>query len=348
MAAALVAAPLVVQAVYPESGEETPGVATEAARPPAELPRLLASWVPEGFELANTMTETPGAEGRVVLGTAGDQSRPVVVPEGPPGTIAGASYTAYYGPPAPGPLGLPWIQLTTSSSATSALPASTAEHVTVRGRRAQLVSTPASESVLASITLHWQEARGVFVTLSAINTELTTHDLVGMADGLVQVSRGEWNAASNLPNPAEDAIVEALTPHDALGSVVVSSMGEAAYLASDGQVCAFHVDGRGQGPVSCADAGTRVNVLGDRIGFPTLLFGVMPNGATDIVATSGGTGVDGARDGVEIPQSVFLASTSDGATIYAINVGVIPDSIAFIGADGEPVEATSLDIKSDL
>ena len=337
--AATVALGVVTVQTIDKAGNDMPEVVAQAPEP-TEVPRLLAGWVPTGFELANTTEESPSGDG-------------VQFGDDTPSRGSLVSYVAYYAPPTPGPDGLPWIQVTTQDAGSAALgrtgTSASGRHATVRGRDGVLVVNQPHGSLLGSIQLAWEETPGVHVTVSAWNSELTESDVVAMAESLEAVTAEEWANAAHLNDPADAATIEALIPDSARASIIFEHRGGGAYLDSDGQACAFLADNRGQTPVTCRAPEARVHVLADRIGWPALLFGTMPKGATNILATRNGADVADAPEGIEVPPSVFLDAAADGGpTLYAVALGLLPDSITFLDDRGQAVETLPLDLEPDL
>jgi hypothetical protein len=343
--AAVVAAALVTVVVGVRSTEDkTNDTQTDVTTPPTdEVPRLLAGWVPEGFELANTLTDTATA---IAIGdiatTVGDPNA-----ESEPG--ADVSYTAYYSS-TPTAAGLGWIDITTSSDLSAREVGGTESPVTVRGHEGTMYTTAANGSIIGSISVRWEEAPNIMVTVSANNSDVTTDDVLEIAESLHPVSEEEWERGSHLNDPLSAADLQALVPEEAIASALFDFRGTAAYLRPDGQACAFLADNRSQTATVCGPSSERVNILLDRIGFPALLFGVLPDGATHVVATRDGEDVN--NDPLappDTPQQVYLATDpATGQTLYAVNVGRIPNALTFLDDQEQIVESVPLDIDPDI
>ena len=308
--AAVAAAAIVAVMVGVRSTEDKPNdTQTDVTTPPSdEVPRLLADWVPPGFELARTSTE-------------------------------GAVYTAYYSA-APTAAGLAWMEITTSVDGGGRLASGTETPVTVRGHDGTMYTREAQGSIIGSITLRWEELPGAVVVVSANNSALTADDVLEIAESLHSVSAEEWERGSHLNDPLSAADLQALIPGEATASALFDLRGTAAYLLPDGQVCAFLADNRGQTASVCGPGSERVHLLLDRIGFPAMLFGVLPDGATHLVATNGGQDV--------APQIQLTPDPVTGQTLYAVDVGWAPDLITFLDDQEQPVESLPLDIAPDI
>lgn len=301
--------------------------------PPAEadeVPRLLAADIPAPYQLANTMTMyTDGA-------MASDRPSPG----------AEVSHTAYYSPPGPGPNGLEWITVETREG--EPFPP-TGRPVTVRGHEGRIESVPTNGSMIGSVTVRWTEAPGVHVLVSASNGELTEDDVLAIAESLEPVDEATWERGSTLNDPLTPDALQSLVPGDARASIVLEIRGVVVYKAADGQVCTFQADQRGETPPACGDPDERVHLFKDRIGWPAVLYGVLPPGAVEVKATRGGSDISGDGGiGPVVPAAFTAPDTSGGPTLYAVSLSLVPDTITFLDAAGRPVETVPLDIEPEL
>jgi hypothetical protein len=313
--------------------DDSPPAVTADDPPPAEddeVPRLLAADIPAPYQLANTMTMYTDGE------VASDQPSPG----------AGVSYTAYYSPPGPGPNGLAWI--TVETRAGEPFPES-GRPVTVRGHEGRIESVPTNGSMIGSITVRWTEAPGVHVLVSASNSDLTEDDVLAIAESLEPVDEATWDRGSTLNDPLTPDALRSLVPGDARASIVLEVRGMVVYKAADGQVCTFQADQRGETPPACGDPAERVHLFKDRIGWPAVLYGVLPPGAVEVEATRGGSDISGEGGiGPVVPAAFTAPDMSGGPTLYAVSIGLVPDTVTFLDATGQPVETVPLDIDPEL
>jgi hypothetical protein len=313
-----------------------PDVATEPSPPPVdgELPRLLADPAPPLFQLSNTEVGYGQSEGA-------PDGFVVVEPTGPDDEAA--SYSAIYSLPMPGPNGVSWFTITSERS-DEPLPAG--EPVTVRGHEGRLAVRAADPATggMVQVTVAWDEAPGVRATVDAINSELTEADVLAIAEGVRAAGEEEWEEATHLNDPADPATVEGEIPGDAQGRVTVEHLGGAVYTTADDRVCAFRVDRRGRFPDVCGARDGGPHLLKDRIGWPSVLFGVLPDGATQVVATRGGTDITAGPPGG--PASPGTVIGGDG--IYAVSVGPVRDTLTFLDDAGAAVDTVALDIEPDI
>jgi hypothetical protein len=309
-----------------------PDVATEPSPPPAdgEVPRLLADPAPELFQLSNTEEGYASDAGIVRSGT---------VPPGRSSEVP-TSFNAYYSLPMPGPTGVSWFTVTTERS-DDPLPAG--EPVTVRGHegRATVQAADPATGGMAQVTVAWDEAPGVRATVDAVNSELTEADVLAIAESLRTATEEEWEQATHLNDPADPAAVQDEIPGDATGRVAVEHLGSAVYTTADDRICAFRVDGRGRLPDECGARDAGPHLLKDRIGWPSVVFGVLPDGATQVVATRAGTDILAGPPGGPNPPSVMIG----GDGIYAVPVGPVPDTLTFLDDAGATVDTAALDIE---
>jgi hypothetical protein len=72
-----------------------------------------------------------------------------------------------------------------------------------------------------------------------------------------------------------------------------------------------------------------------------VVFGVLPDGATQVVATRAGTDILAGPPGGPNPPSVMIG----GDGIYAVPVGPVPDTLTFLDDAGATVDTAALDIE---
>jgi len=320
----------------PDVATDQPTTTPNPTSAPTEdggFPRMLADDVPAPFELADA--DTRYGQATVADGSLVVVDEDVVVHE--------ARYAA----------GGESILVTVAEGEVAT---NQHEPATIRGRPGWVSSKPASSGrPLPRIVAHWLEAPGVTVTVTANSATLTVDDVLALAEGLRNVGAQEWDAAGHVDVPLAPGEVQALVPDDAPVELTVPADGVVVYFnVSADEVCVVIADEHGRrdechhgpGPGPDPDYG----LVRDRNGWPLVLYGNLPSGATRVVATRDGEDILTLRSGRSVdegrPPSAEVADPPGGRGpgIYAVAVGVVPDTLTFHDGAGEVVSSIDVDI----